>query len=511
MIESVQTAECSALRNAERLVAICGDSIRYCDGVGWLAWDGRRWKADAPLIVEKCKYVLRTLYAHALEELLCAEYLLAEATKAEREDATRMVRAAKAHVTFLGSSQDPIPVAKMMNFASSDPAIRLDVERLDAGEELLNCWNGTVNLRTGALKPHDPADLITRVSPVVYDPNADRSYLDLFLASVTMNDPDMIEEMRILAGYTLLGGPNRENVFVFCLGDPGSGKGTFNDMLRCTLGNDYSSTVKFSVFLKQNSPQELRPKMLFGKRMICSSEANANDKIDEGTLSSMTGGDQQTARALYKDEFSFTPICTPWFQINDPPAVNSDPSATGFFRRVHTLHFRHVLSREEKKKEVKDILTDPHRGGPAVLQWAVSGARAYLATGKIPMSGRSRARADKLRSDNDPISSFVTSHLCLAPGRGPLEEEEDYRTRHAGTWIRQKDFRRLYEAHCEAEGVRPVSGQKVRKLLSSAAYGCGERRVSGSSERFDVWTGIRERRETDESTAEPAASAWTGT
>ena len=32
--------------NAERLVAMHGSTIRYASGIGWLAWDGRRWAQD---------------------------------------------------------------------------------------------------------------------------------------------------------------------------------------------------------------------------------------------------------------------------------------------------------------------------------------------------------------------------------------------------------------------------------------------------------------------------------
>ncbi len=45
-------------------------------------------------------------------------------------------------------------------------------ERLDTDPWLLNCANGTVDLRTGTLKAHRPEDYITRVVPVNYTPDA---------------------------------------------------------------------------------------------------------------------------------------------------------------------------------------------------------------------------------------------------------------------------------------------------------------------------------------------------
>jgi hypothetical protein len=43
-------------------------------------------------------------------------------------------------------------------------------EALEADDDLFNCANGTIDLRTGALRPHDRADLLTRRSPVASDP-----------------------------------------------------------------------------------------------------------------------------------------------------------------------------------------------------------------------------------------------------------------------------------------------------------------------------------------------------
>ena len=43
---------------------------------------------------------------------------------------------------------------------------------LDQDPYLLNVANGTIDLRTGLLGLHDPADMLTKISPVNYDPAA---------------------------------------------------------------------------------------------------------------------------------------------------------------------------------------------------------------------------------------------------------------------------------------------------------------------------------------------------
>lgn len=44
----------SELAHAERLIAVHGERIRYCLGLGWLAWDARRWAVDEAAVRELC-------------------------------------------------------------------------------------------------------------------------------------------------------------------------------------------------------------------------------------------------------------------------------------------------------------------------------------------------------------------------------------------------------------------------------------------------------------------------
>ena len=52
------------------------------------------------------------------------------------------------------------------------PGIIVNHEQLDSDPWLLNVANGTIDLRTGELRPHNPDDLCTMQAPVAYDPNA---------------------------------------------------------------------------------------------------------------------------------------------------------------------------------------------------------------------------------------------------------------------------------------------------------------------------------------------------
>src|SRR5947208_2185493 len=76
------------------------------------------------------------------------------------------------------------------------------VDELDQNPWLLNCANGTVDLKTGELRGHDPKDLITKLAPVPYDPDA-RSPLWDSVIRRALPDEQVRTYFQKLAGYTL--------------------------------------------------------------------------------------------------------------------------------------------------------------------------------------------------------------------------------------------------------------------------------------------------------------------
>jgi phage/plasmid-associated DNA primase len=72
----------------------------------------------------------------------------------------------------------------------------------DTNPWLLNVRNGTLDLRTGTLHPHNPADRITRCIPLDYDPEAPRDRFVRFMAEV-FPDPRTVEYLQRYFGYTI--------------------------------------------------------------------------------------------------------------------------------------------------------------------------------------------------------------------------------------------------------------------------------------------------------------------
>ena len=70
-------------------------------------------------------------------------------------------------------------LSAMISLARSEMDVAVTPEQLDADPWKFNVRNGTLDLRSGTLRSHDEADLITKLAPVDFD---QRARADLWLA-----------------------------------------------------------------------------------------------------------------------------------------------------------------------------------------------------------------------------------------------------------------------------------------------------------------------------------------
>ena len=157
-----------------RFAKLFSDQVRWCPGVGWLWWDGRRW------------LMLRKDVAHLVP-------LAAEAVQSLLNDAPRDL-GLEAHERLAkivaGRMLRP-RIEASIEFAKSFLIVR--VSQLDANPFALNCLNGTIDLRTGKLCPHDPNDLITKLVAINFDPRAKAPRFRKFLKEIFANDAATID------------------------------------------------------------------------------------------------------------------------------------------------------------------------------------------------------------------------------------------------------------------------------------------------------------------------------
>ena len=80
----------------------------------------------------------------------------------------------------------------MIELAKSEPGIPVGAQQLDSHPWVLNVQNGTLDLRTGHLRPHARGDLLTKLAPVAYDPEAQCPLWETFLSRIFAGDGGLI-------------------------------------------------------------------------------------------------------------------------------------------------------------------------------------------------------------------------------------------------------------------------------------------------------------------------------
>jgi putative DNA primase/helicase len=415
---SADATPCTDLGNAERLVRRHGRDLRWCGEWGtWLVWDGARWAKDLTgEVMRRAKETVRAI--------------VDEAQLITQEDTRRKLLA---HAV---ASEKASRIDAMIRLAQTEAGIPVTLAELDDRPFLLNCRNGTLDLRAGQLGPHRREDLLTRCIAVDYVHGARSEVWDRFLWESQGGSEAMVAFLQRAAGYSLTGDTREEKLF-FVHGPPAAGKSTFLEAIKATLG-EYAKTADFETFLAQTrggGPNHDVAR-LAGARFVVSIEVDEGKRLAEGLVKSLTGGDTITARFLYQGLFEFRPAFKLWLAANHAPKVKDDDAA--MWRRILRIPFERTVPKERRDPAVKATLLDREASGPAILAWLAEGCAAWLAGGlRVPQEIEQATEA--YRAEMDPLAAFFSERVEFHPeatvARSVLREAYDTWVKEAGTGV----------------------------------------------------------------------------
>lgn len=188
--------------NALRLVRHGGNKLRHVTAWGkWLIYEEGVFNKDNGGVYVGS--VARLVHQGLFDSLPEPTYLDAEGETVDNPAYTKQLK-------FALQSESQHSADAMIKKARSLPGVTVDHEELDSDPELLNVKNVTINLRTGEPQPHDPDDLITMQSPVLYhaDAKVEGSLWEQCLET-WQPDPEKRRYLQIRAGHVLQGSPPR--------------------------------------------------------------------------------------------------------------------------------------------------------------------------------------------------------------------------------------------------------------------------------------------------------------
>jgi len=385
MREQRQSYMRTDLGNAERFVDAHQDRVRWCPArKSWLVYDGKRYAWDDR--GESVKLAHRT-----------ARAIFHEAANAKDKDEQ------KAIAGWAFTSQGESRINAMLS--QSKPYLAAGMEELDRDPWLINCQNGTLDLRTGRLKDHDPEDLITRMAPVEYDPEATCPRFERFLQE-TLVDAGVIRFIKRYSGYTLTGS-TRERVMAILYGTGKNGKTTLVELLHEVLGDYATNTDVETLLIKKHQGVGNDVAALKGARFVSAAEVEQGRRLAESKIKQMTGRDTVTARFLFQEFFDFKPEFTLWLSSNHKPVIKGTDDA--IWDRLKLIPFTQRFDGAKADPLLASKLRDELAG---VFAWMVQGGLAWQEHGLGEPESVTTA-TQQYRADMDTLAAFFEDRCVI--------------------------------------------------------------------------------------------------
>jgi putative DNA primase/helicase len=253
-------------------------------------------------------------------------------------------------------------------------------ELADRRPEWLNVGDGTVDLRTMLIKPHDPADMITYCVDTAWNPAARGSGWDQLTWHVAGENQAIWRYLIKMLGYSLLG-DNREQLVFFLTGPTASGKSQVLETVAKVIGPQLAHSSSGDL-IGRTIGRTRHPRTeasLVGKRFVYIDESAERISVDEGQLKRLTGASQVSVNMLYRDTESDVPVTWAiWLATNELPTVTGFDDAIR--RRLRAIPCGSTIPEEYRIKGLADSLAE--READAILACLIWGAHAYLTEGE---------------------------------------------------------------------------------------------------------------------------------
>jgi len=419
------------LGNAKRFAARYRDRLLYCEKwTRWFEWDNMRWREDETLEVYRLAgLMIRSLYPLA---------------KRIRDDEER-----QAFLKHLARSESFRAQTALINLAKADPAFAVRPADLDRDPWLLTIENGTLDLRTGNLRPHDQRDRITKLAPVRYDPTASCPNWLEFLHMVMGGNQRLVSFLQRAFGCCLTGITSDKAMFILYGASGDNGKSTMVDVIQQLLG-DYAVRTPTGTFLRKKDgaiPNDVAK--LKGARFVWASENERGSRLSESLIKEMTGGDKLSARFMRGEFFEFYPEFKPWLATNHKPQVRGDRA---LWNRLKLIPF-HVTIPKERQKPRHEVMAMFRREFSGILNWALEGCVEWQRNG-LGIPEEVVAATREYEAEQDTFAMFLEEKCVRAPNARVLSLA----------------LYREYKSWAEQYGESPVSHKMFASFMSERGF-----------------------------------------
>lgn len=446
--------------DAELLLSLFPGRFCYDPALkSWFHWNGNCWEVDRG----------KGGITRAIDEVV--ETYMVESRGSNQSQQRELF----SRMSALNTYQRRSHVIKLSESMAEEAGIA--VEKWDEDPHILPCINGTIELKNGNFREGRQEDRCKVCCPTKWRGIlAKAPQWEKFLRSVLGEDPEVLNYMRRLMGYSLLGSV-REHILPILWGAGRNGKGTMLEAIHSVLG-EMAGPVHSEMLLDQGrsrSSGDPSPDILAlrGRRIVWANETDEGRKMSTARVKWLCGGDTLVGRALYSNtEVSFRPTHTLFLLTNHRPKVDAEDYA--IWQRIHLIPFNfsfveYPASPSERKRDTR--MLDRLKGeAEGILAWMVRGHMEWREYGMRIPTTLTQAVVE-YREEEDVMGRFLEERCEVG------EEME----------IRADVLYQNYKGWCGGLGVRPAPhfkfGADIEKRFKRV------RRAQGR-----IYLGVREKR-----------------
>lgn len=340
-------------------------------------------------------------------------------------------------------------------------------EDLDKDIFSFNCQNGTLDLKTFEFKKHDPNDLLSRISSVVYDPDVKSPDFEKFIDDIMMGDTEKIKYIQKLLGHSLTGDVKMETCFILYGPSTRNGKSTLVETYAVMLGGDagYSTNMSPDTLAqkKNNDGRQASGDIarLNGCRFLNAPEPRKRMVFDVALLKLLLGRDTLTARQLYEREFEFKPMFKLFINTNTLPVVTDDTLFSS--GRVNVILFERHFTPDEQDQDLKSKLETPENLS-GIFNWCIEGLKLFYEEGAQPPASV-KAATQEYKESSDKMGNFLSECFRMAQG----------------TNTKCTDAYTVYENWCRANGYGVENKQNFFSELKTKGVFAEKGTVDGKT------------------------------
>jgi P4 family phage/plasmid primase-like protien len=338
-------------------------------------------------------------------------------------------------------------------------------KKMDEQRHLFAFQDKVLDLNTMEVRPIEPMDYISINTEYDYPekrcPKAREELIDTLRSIFETNEeieqsPDTMGEMtKYVLDHiaTCLSGNNKYERFYIWSGKGGNGKGVLSELVKRALGL-YYHPIPHTIITKMSDKKDSACPPLAkakGKRFVQFSEPEAEDKFQVGLVKELTGGDEITARDLYKTTIIYKPQWSLYGQTNNIPKLNRADGGAG--RRVRIIMFlmsfvldpsgafQKAINVDLKDKIVKSVEWRNE------FMWLLIEAYIRVRDNGLVEPQCVLEASKEYMEDNNPVGAWLKSNYTI--GKDPNDNRY---------WVSASELLRVYQSDTH----HPISAERFK-------------------------------------------------